>query len=380
MKKTHTDRQSFDDFPAWDKLETRRFPLSFELEITDRCNLDCRHCFINLPASDKKAQSQELSLEEIKRIVDEAVDLGALWCLITGGEPLLRLDFEDIYLYLKRKGLLVSIFTNAALVTETHADLFKKYPPRDIEISIYGISEEIFGKVTRRPEAFKRFKRGLDVLEQAGVKVRLKAMFMRSNIEESEEIAAFCRKKTKDFYRFDPLLILRYDRNEKRNAEIKSERLSPEEIVKLERGDPERFNALEKKCLRQTRTTSSDVSSAPLFRCGAGSYSFSVSSKGMFRLCSALWHPDCLYDLRQGSLKEAWEDFTPSVLSKTSDNPEYLNNCQSCPLVDLCLWCPAHIYLETGEMDRISDDFCRLAQARSASVGKRQNFRRLNAG
>ena len=78
MNKKYTDRKSFDEFSAWDKLENKRSLLSFELEITARCNLNCRHCYINLPASDRKAKVQELTLEEIKQIVDAAVDLGAI--------------------------------------------------------------------------------------------------------------------------------------------------------------------------------------------------------------------------------------------------------------------------------------------------------------
>ncbi len=80
------------EFSLWDKLANRRSPLSFDLEITARCNNDCRHCYINLPAGDPEAKRKELSLNEISDIADQAVGLGALWCLITGGEPLLNHD------------------------------------------------------------------------------------------------------------------------------------------------------------------------------------------------------------------------------------------------------------------------------------------------
>ena len=92
--------------PLWDKLKDKRVPLSFDLEITARCNHDCRHCYIVLPAGDRAAQEQELSVAEISDIAAQAVNLGAVWCLVTGGEPLLRSDFPEIYLALKRKGLL----------------------------------------------------------------------------------------------------------------------------------------------------------------------------------------------------------------------------------------------------------------------------------
>jgi MoaA/NifB/PqqE/SkfB family radical SAM enzyme len=129
-------------FPLWKKLRSKRRVIGFSLEITARCNNNCRHCYINLPANDKKAKARELSLAGIKKIIDQAVDLGAMWCLINGGEPLLREDFFDIYLYLRQKGILISVFTNATLVSEKHIWLFKKYPPRDVEVTVYGVTKE----------------------------------------------------------------------------------------------------------------------------------------------------------------------------------------------------------------------------------------------
>jgi MoaA/NifB/PqqE/SkfB family radical SAM enzyme len=92
------------DFHLWDRMSAGRVPLSFDIEVTARCNNDCAHCYINLPAGDAAARARELTLEEIGSIAEQAVKLGALWCLITGGEPLLRPDFPEIYLLLKRKG------------------------------------------------------------------------------------------------------------------------------------------------------------------------------------------------------------------------------------------------------------------------------------
>ena len=225
------------DFPLWDKLKERRAVMSFDLEITARCNHNCGHCYINLPANDQEARAKELTVQEIGEIADQAVALGAIWVLISGGEPFLRPDFPDIYMTLKRKGLLVSVFTNATLLQEDHIALFKKYPPRDIEVTVYGASPETYDRVTRRPGAFAAFTHGLNRLLESGVKVRLKAMAIRSNFHELPEIAAFCRAHTKDYFRFDPQLHLRFDRDERRNTEIMAERLTPEEIVALERAD-----------------------------------------------------------------------------------------------------------------------------------------------
>jgi len=369
MSDSFVGRQSLPDLGLWDKLKERRRPISFDLEITARCNNDCRHCYINLLAGDREAQARELTLVEIERIAAEAVAMGAVWCLISGGEPLLRSDFADIFLMLKRQGLLVSVFTNACLVTAEHIELFRRYPPRDIEVSVYGATRETHETVTRRPGSFDAFTRGLDLLLESGVKVRLKAMALRDNAHELPQMAAFCRAHTKDYYRFDPLLHLRFDGDERRNAEIREERLSPAEIVAVERADEERFGALQRGCDKLIGPDEEHAACDHLFHCGAGNGSFSVGYDGTFRLCSSLWHPDTTYDLRAGTLAEAWGEVVPRVRDLRSRKPEFLEKCRRCGIINLCLWCPAHAALETGEMDEWIEYFCAVAHERARAIG-----------
>jgi radical SAM protein with 4Fe4S-binding SPASM domain len=349
-----------------DKMASKQALVSFDLEVTARCNFACRHCYINLPAGDVLAQKMELSLQDIKEIADEAVSLGALWCLITGGEPLLREDFFDIYSYLREKGLLVSVFTNGSLITAHLVKLFKKYPPRDVEVTVYGITRETYEKVTGKAGAYSAFDRGLSLLLENGVAVQLKAMALRSNLHEQEEIARFCRERTRDSFRFDPFLHLRYDGNPKKNMAIKSERLSPEEIVALERADPERRQAIARHCAKLHSQKRYSSAYNRLFTCGAGTESCSISYDGIFRLCSSLWHPDCTYDLKNGTLSFAWRDLVSRTRAMCSDRMDFLEKCHICPIIDLCMWCPAHAFLETGELDRPVAYFCEVAHARAA--------------
>jgi MoaA/NifB/PqqE/SkfB family radical SAM enzyme len=360
------------DFALWDKLEGRRIPLSFDLEATARCNNNCRHCYINLPPGDKAALHAELTLDEISHIADQAVSLGSLWCLITGGEPLLREDFFDLYRVLKKKGLLASVFTNACLITEEHIKLFRDYPPRDIEITVYGVTAETYERVTRMPGSYAAFRRGLALLLAGGVKVNLKTMALRSNWHELPAIADFCRERTKNFFRFDPMLHLRYDGNAQRNEEIRAERLSAEEIIVIDEADPKRSAALEKRCSTPEIAIPSQELTDRLFQCSAGGDSFAVSYNGLFRLCPSLWQRECLYDLRRGTLVEAWFDFTPRVLARTSTNREFLERCRICPLMNQCQWCPAHAHLECGRMDERCEYFCRVTHARAEAFGKRE--------
>jgi len=369
-KKTvsYISRITFPEFPVWTGAADKRIPFGFDMEITARCNLNCRHCYINLPARDLKARNKELTVAEIERIAGEAAGLGAVWCLITGGEPLLRQDFAEIYMVLKKKGLLLSVFTNATLVREEHVRLFREYPPRDVEVTVYGVTRATYERITRVPGSFDAFMNGLNLLMAGGIKVRLKAMAMRSNLHELDEIAAFCRSKTKDFFRFDPFLNYRLDRNQSRNAEIESERLAPEEIAALEKKDPERFEGMKKYRDELIFPGRVEWPNRRLFHCGVGRRNFYIGWDGKYRPCLPLVHPDFLYDLRRGNLAEAWNDFTPRVLSREARSAVFLEKCGSCPIVNLCMWCPALAYLETGDLEGYVDYFCRVAKARAANL------------
>lgn len=355
------------EFGLWTELESKGVPASFELEITARCNNDCRHCYINVPAGDPAARANELTFDEICAIADQAVELGALWCLVTGGEPLLRADFPEIYVALKRRGLLVSVFTNATLVRRSHVELFRAYPPRDLEISMYGASRETYEGVTRSPGSFKAFRRGVSLLEQGGVPLRFKAMALRTNVHELPAMAAFGRARTKDVFRFDPLLHLRYDRDPRRNAEIRAERLTPEQIAAIEHADVQREQAVRREC-RRAATSGDPDEPELLFHCDIGQ-GFTVGHEGSFRLCAGLWHADYVADLRQEALASAWRRLMPAARALRSRDATYLDTCAACPLMDLCLWCPAHADLETGSLDRLVDYFCATAHARAQAFG-----------
>ncbi len=365
---------SFSELNLWERTENQRSLISFDLELTARCNNNCRHCCINLPANDKEAKEKELSFAEIKRIVDQAVSLSAFYCLITGGEPLLREDFFEIYLYLKKKGLLVSVFTNATLINQGHIKLFNRYPPRDIEVTVYGVTQGTYEKVTRVKGSFAAFMRGLNLLLENGIKVRFKTMALLSNMHQLPAIAKFCRERTKDYFRFDPFLHLRFDADTQRNAEIKSERLGPEEIVSIEQHDARRINALEKSCNMLINPLFEHYNCDHLFHCGIGKGSFTVSYDGYFRVCSLLSHPECVYDLKKGRLKEAWENFALKVIDMRSNNEEFLKKCRKCSIINLCMWCPAYSYLETGELDKSVEYFCKVARARADSLKKSNEY------
>jgi hypothetical protein len=186
-----------------------------------------------------------------------------------------------------------------------------------------------------------RFQRGLDLLLAAGIPVRLKAMVLRSNVHELPAIAEYCRARTHDYFRFDPLLHLRYDGDPPASAEIMAQRLSPAEIAAIEAADPERSGHAEGLCQPDLRAARRRRLRSPVpLRRGQGS--FSVRYDGYFRLCASLNHPDTIYDLRRGSLAEAWGEHWSQRCGRAPPTAKPSGGCRTCPLINLCLWCPAH--------------------------------------
>jgi MoaA/NifB/PqqE/SkfB family radical SAM enzyme len=160
---------------------------ALDIEVTERCNNNCLHCCINLPADDSRALARELSTEAIKEILREAASLGCMTVKFTGGEPLVREDFEELYLHARKTGLKVILFTNATLVTPGLADLFSRFPPlEEIEISLYGMKKTSYEAVTRAPGSFEAAWRGISLLLEKKVPFVVKSALLPPNKGEVE--------------------------------------------------------------------------------------------------------------------------------------------------------------------------------------------------
>jgi radical SAM protein with 4Fe4S-binding SPASM domain len=347
-------------------------PEVLRLEITARCPLDCRHCAINRPEGEKVSRKLELSAPEIGRLAGEAVELGATRAEITGGEPLLRQDFFEVYQAVRSRGLLVSVATSATLVGREHVRFFRKFPPVAVDVSVFGASRETYERVTRTRGSFEAFQRGLKRLLAGGVAVRLKVPALRSNKHEIAALTDFCRAWSKGAFEVAPYLDLRYDRDESRNVLIRAERLDAREIVRLERAGAENLGPVAPACpLRRPGMPLADGDSSDrwrLFRCDAGGRDIMVGPFGALRPCRALHHPDFLIDLRRVSLRNAVERLFPEALAKETDRPELPDLCRSCSAGSFCLWCPAQSSLETGRLDAPVEGLCRMAAARAEGL------------
>ena len=180
-------------------------PMTASWEITYACNHRCAFCY-NCPVKG----ARELGTEEIKKGLGKLADLGCIFLILTGGEPLCRRDFFDIAWAAKKLGFAIRVYTSGYLVDEVVARKLKDLMPFEIEVSFHGANPESFERQTRVPGSFDRVLQGIRNLRAQGLKVNLKTPITKWNQEELRAVKALgddlgCHVE------FDPVITPRDD-------------------------------------------------------------------------------------------------------------------------------------------------------------------------
>lgn len=339
-----------------------------DIELTERCNNACLHCYINRAEDDARARQQELSTAEWQDVLRQAAGLGALGVRLTGGEPLLRPDFAELYVFARRLGLKVQIFTNARRITAELAELFGRIPPREkIEISAYGMHPESYAAAASAPGGYAEFRGGVERLLERGVPFTVKYALLPQNKADLEEFEAWAARlpgmdQAPSIAMFFELRGRRD--SPARNRLIRQLRVPPAEGLEiLERRAPGYIAELAEFCGRGM-----GASGARLFACGAG-LGGSVDAYGRYQPCLLLRDPALAYDLRRGSLQDGLENFFPQVRQIQARNPDYLARCGRCFLHGLCEQCPAKSWAEHGTLDTPVEYVCQVAHAQARRLG-----------
>ncbi len=339
-----------------------------DIELTERCNNACIHCYINLPVGNALAKRRELTADQWKDILQQAADLGALSIRFTGGEPLLREDFADIYLYTRRLGMQVILFTNARLITPELADLFVKVPPlKKIEISVYGMNPHSYDAVTCSPGAFIEFHRGVDLLNTRGIPYVVKSVLLPPNRDEISEFEAWAA--TIPWMDRRPSFAVFLELRTRRDSQTKNN------LIRKLRFTPEEGVAFASRCEDEYRRGMAEFSvefmgpqGDRLFSCGAGQTGC-VDAYGVYQMCMSLRHPETVYDLKQGTLLKGLTEVFPLFRELHATNPLYLDHCARCFLKGLCEQCPGKSWEEHGTLDTPVEYLCQVAHAQARYLG-----------
>jgi len=330
----------------------RGVPMNGTFELTSRCNLGCAMCYIRTRAGDRAMKASELTAAEWIGLAREAVDAGMMFLLLTGGEVFLRPDFFDIYEPLTEMGILLTLFTNATLISGAAARRLARRPPSRTEITLYGASEATYEAVTGQTGSYHRCIRGIERLLEAGLRPKLKTTLSRLNAHEFDDMQAMAEKWGLSF----SASWLLTKRRDFCSSSIEAIRFSPREAVDMETRDPK---AVEN--LRRIAERDQPLESDEPFYCHAGKCSFVIGPSGDMNVCIDL----CLPRARptEVGFATAWDQvkqFIHTVPPAT--------DCVGCELTQYCSRCPAWGYIESGSLTSSVVYLCEIAKERKQRV------------
>jgi MoaA/NifB/PqqE/SkfB family radical SAM enzyme len=348
-----------------------RIPLRGTLDLTYRCDNDCRHCWLRLPPGSPEAE-RELSFEEIRRLVDEARSMGCREWNISGGEPMLRPDFPEIFEEVAGKSAWYTLNTNGTLITPRIARLLRR--PGTKLVALYGATAAVHDAVTRSAGSFEALERGVARLKEAGASFTVQVVPMRTNIHEYEAMIRLAETWSPGWRLGATWLYLSASGDPASNRDILSERLDPARVAELDGASTgPSLRAEDAEALKCGAAAAGGLYAG----CLAGRRDFHVDPYGGMSFCGFVKDPALRFDLRTSSFAEIWDRRLPLLAAAASPTGAYDAQCGACDLRSDCKWCPVFAYLEHRDHSARIDGLCLIARAaRRAREDRHRTHRR----
>lgn len=332
-------------------------PLSGIFELTYECNFDCVHCY----CKGSEGLNRELTLVEIKNILGQLQSSGCVRVVFSGGDPLLRKDFLDIYEFARGLGLVIDIFTNAFNFTDKIISVFKKSPPLAIEVTLNAVSKNTFESITRKKDSFEVVIGNINKLIKNELPLVLKSNCLSLNKNEIVKIKSFSEKlfgAGSRRFKFDSVILPRLN-GDKTPCAL---RLSGEELREILESD-EDIRLEHQKSLSCIPGLSRDKKF--MYQCSAWRKQFFINPFGMIKFCQ--FSEEFSLDLKKYTLKDYLSQIPPKVLNEEFNTDV---ECKNCRLRPFCYYCPARAQLETGSREKPVRYFCELARIREQDAKK----------
>ena len=322
-----------------------RKPFSAFFELTSRCNMNCIHCYLQ-----DHHDTEDLSYAEVIKIIDILYEHGILFLTFSGGEIFTRNDFKEIYLYAKHKGFLIELFSNGLAIDKEIIEVFKKYPPLLVDISLYGACEETYRTVTGVRGAFLRVVDNCKKLIGAGIRVSLKTPVLRETCCEIEDMRDLANSLNVPF-------CVTYEINATidRDNKTKGHQLPMADMLRYEFLDHERND---QDTLESEEINLYKVNTDSVFLCNVAQCSFIIDYQG--RMCPCMKFRHRGIKLTKENFDSIWNEF--GKLQHIKATPEY--KCKSCIARYYCDECPAEREFLYGELETVNPHTCKYAHAR----------------
>ncbi len=342
----------------------KRYPINGTFELTVRCNLHCKMClFRHDDSENEELKKKELTAEQWIALGKQIADAGTLHLLITGGEPMIRPDFCEIWKELYHMGFFLQLYTNATMVTPEIMETLRKYPPHQIGVTIYGASEEVYKKVCGNGNAFQKMIKAVKEFQKLPSIIDYRTTVIQDNYNDIENMERLVKEV---FHSSQVLSQTQMVMKSVRGgcAKVENCRLTPKQNVDLyfrrsmekvrDIVGAERFDA---NCVRYRIDSDANKQKAvkqkfTLFGCDAGMNDYTITYDGKLQGCQILgqFSTDAVKD----GFLQAWKEYPLTVKRKAHTNPK----CATCKNVDACWSCAASRYAETGDFEEISDYVC----------------------
>ncbi len=330
-----------------------RVPLRAHLDITYRCNEYCAHCYVH------RRDVDEMSLAEIRDLLQQLAEAGGLFLLISGGEPLSRPDCFEILHYARSLLFNVRLKTNAVLIGDAESRRLRALAIEQVHVSIYSHRDAAHDAVTRLPGSLQRTLAGIRSLRSQGVKVTVVNVLMRQTFSDQEGAQALARDLDAQ-YAVDPTV---------------TPGLSGDPAPLRHRIGLDQLRAVFRQSAIVGRVEEFCASPAPMDHrtldgvpCGAGHSTCYISPCGDVYPC--VQFPLWAGNARQRRFMEIWKD-SPQFSEVRSVRTRDLEPCASCVHGAVCSRCPGLAYME-GNMRGPSSADCERSLARTgipASTG-----------
>lgn len=339
------------------KAQRQRIPLNGSMELLPLCNLNCSMCYVRLSRPEMEARGRLRRGEEWLDLGRQMARAGTLFLLLTGGEPLLHPDFREIYLGLKKMGLVLTVNTNATLIDEAWADFFGEHKPRRINITLYGASNDTYEKLCGSADGYDRVVRAVKLLQSRGVDVKIASTITPANAGDISAMLDTAKALGVPLHMETYVMPAARERAKPFEAQ---NRLLPEEAAAARirglRGGmgEEMFRQYRAQTLQFIDSFEPRQPEPCGPSCYAGSSSFTVNWQGMLRACVVTTQPEAsAFDL---GFEAAWQQ-----VSGNFRGLRYCAECANCRLRPVCRVCAAAPELETGDPMARPEYLCRYA-------------------
>lgn len=335
----------------------KKAPLNGSIELLPLCNMNCDMCYVRMSREEMEQKGRLRTAEEWIALGREMARAGVLFLLLTGGEPLLFPDFKKLYIELKRMGMILTINTNGTLIDEEWAAFFGQHKPRRVNITLYGTDNKTYETLCHYPGGFDKTKKGIRLLREQGVDVKIGGSVTKSNLSDMERILETGRELDIPV-RMDTYMMPGV--RERGRPFNQQSRLSPEQAaaarnqaLKAELGPALWPQYVEQALYRVER--GGENNPGRHVSCMAGSCSFAINWQGEMRPCVMLTEPAA--PVFETGFDAAWRE----IVARTGQI-QINEKCASCALRSLCRTCAASALLETGDYNGIPDYMCRYAE------------------